>query len=101
MRTQIRESSLRAHDAIQADGTAVTKAARVLAYVRAHPRCSRQDIAKGTGITINCVCGRVNELIESGELLERELDKTDPVSGKRVNTVAIMPQQRELALEAE
>lgn len=85
MRTNVRETSLKAYDAIQADGTAKTQAGRVLAYVRGHPRCSRQDIARGTGIAINAVCGRVKELIDADPpaVVERG-EKFDAISRKNV-----------------
>lgn len=87
MKTAVRESSLRAHDAIKADGTQQSQAGRVLEYVCSNPRSSRRDISVATGIRLASVCGRVKSLLELNMLKELELDKVDPESGKRVNTL--------------
>lgn len=94
----MRESSLRAYEDIQVT-VAPSKRNRIAAWIRAHPRTSRQDVARGTGFTINCVCGRVAELLAAEIIFERELDKEDSVSGKRVNTLEAFPLQRMLDLE--
>jgi hypothetical protein len=93
-----RESSLLAYDEIQADGMATTKRAAIASWLSRHPRSSRADIVRGTGFTINCVCGRVAELLEDHEIFEREIDKVDPVTGKKVNTLEVAPVQRALDL---
>lgn len=98
MKTNVRESSLRAYDDIQAS-VAPSKRNHIAAWIRAHPRSSRADVAIGTGFTINCVCGRVAELLAAQTIFERELDKEDPVSRKRVNTLEAHPLQGAFDLE--
>jgi len=100
LRTSVRISSLQAYDSVKASGVAVSQRNRVVAWIRAHPRCSRSDISEGTGVRLASVCGRVNELLKVGAIFERELDKEDAVSHKRVNTLEAMPVQHALNLEA-
>lgn len=100
MRTNVRESSLRAYEDVMVNGVGASKRNRIAAWIRSHPRCTRQEIAAGTKFTINCVCGRVDELLKAEIIFERELDKVNPTSGKRVNTLEAVPLQGALDLEA-
>lgn len=70
-------------------GESSRKREQVLNYVAAHPGCSRNDIARHvSGMTINCACGRVNELIAAGVLAENGC-KHDSVSGRSVNCLYV------------
>lgn len=97
MRTNVRETSLKAHDAIHADGTATTQRGRILAFIRKHPGSSRADVERGTGLKINAVCGRVNQLLVEQEIRENG-EKIDPITKKPVMKLEIMPVQQDLAL---
>lgn len=99
MKTAVRETSLKSYDAIRADGTAATQAGRVLAYVRRNPGASRGDIERSTGIRINAVCGRVNELLEANALRETA-EKIDPETRQPVMMLEAVPVQARLDLEA-
>lgn len=99
MRTHVRTTSLRAYDAIQADGTATTQSGRVLAYIRAHPRCSRNEISEGTGIRLASVCGRVKAMLDEDHPPIREHgQKVDMNSRMTVNTLEAIPVQNTLDL---
>lgn len=65
-----------------------TKRAQIFNYILEHPGCSRGDIERGLEMKINCVTGRVNELLESG-LIREEGCKHDSVSGRSVNCLMI------------
>jgi hypothetical protein len=58
--------------------------AEVLAYVQScgFDGATRRQIADGTGLAINCVCGRVVELRKAGHLTESQT-RTDAETGKR------------------
>lgn len=99
MRTNVRETSLKAYDVIHADGTAGTQAARIFAFVQLHPGCSRADVEHGTGIKINAVCGRVKKLLDDKEIRENG-EKIDPVTNKPVMRLEVMPTQGTLELES-
>ena len=58
---------------------ASTQRAHVLSFVRHHPGVTRNILSRETGITINCVAGRVNELLVSGDLVEQGASR-DPVT---------------------
>lgn len=97
MRTHVRETSLKAYDAIQADGTAKTQAGRVLAFIRRNPRCSRAEIAAGTGIRLASVCGRVKEMLEAQDPPIRERgQKVNMDTRMTVNTLEAVPAQNPL-----
>lgn len=53
---------------------------------------SRADLAQRTGLKINVVCGRVNELIASGAVVENGT-KRDPSTGKHVKVVQVKGEQ--------
>lgn len=58
---------------------------------------SRREIARMTGLEINAVCGRVDELIKAGAVVECPA-RLDPVTRRRVQTVELNTgeKQREL-----
>jgi hypothetical protein len=99
MRTNVRETSLKAYDAIRADGTAATQAGRILAFIRANPGSSRADVERGTGIKINAVCGRVKQLLEDDAIVERG-EKFDPATNRNVMRLEAVPAQCTLGLDA-
>lgn len=85
----IRSTTLAAHIENEHTGFNSTKRAQVFSYIVEHPGCSRSDIERGIpGMKINCVCGRVNELINSG-LISEDGCKRDPLSGKNVNRLFV------------
>lgn len=68
MKTDMHINSLRTWDAIQ---EALPKArAKVMAELCRHSPCTRQELSAVTGIPINCVTGRVRELVEVGLIYE-------------------------------
>lgn len=86
----IRSTSLAAHIENEHTGFNSTKRAQVFSYIVDHPGCSRADIERGLmGMKINCVCGRVNELLNSGFIREDGC-KHDPISGKSVNRLYVV-----------
>lgn len=67
-----------------------SKRAQIFSYILDHPGCSRADIERGIpGMKINCVCGRVNELLNDG-LIHEEGCKHDLVTGKSVNRLYVV-----------
>lgn len=56
---------------------AATQRRIIRQYVQENPRSSRTDIADGTGLRLSSVCGRVNELLKSGDIF---------VSGTKLDT---------------
>lgn len=78
---------------MQETGKAATKCRQILAYVEAHPGCSRGDIVRNVpGMTVNCCSGRVRELLDSGALIEHGCAH-DPVTGRSVNRLYVNPER--------
>jgi predicted transcriptional regulator len=70
-------------------GDSNRKREQVYAYVVNHPGCSRNDVARNVdGMTINCACGRVNELLTAGWLKEDGC-KHDPLTNRSVNRLYV------------
>ena len=84
----IRATSKAAFIELNESGKAATKRIQVMWCVAANPGCSRLDVSRLTGIPINCVCGRVNELLAAGTLRENGC-KHDPDSGRSVNRLYV------------
>lgn len=71
MKTNVRNSSLDAYFYIRGNGTVLNQKGRIIEdLVKARTSLTRVEISKRTGITINAVSGRVNELIRDGYLHE-------------------------------
>jgi hypothetical protein len=96
-RTNVRDTSLIAYDTIQASGKQLTQQNRVEAFIRAHQRCSRNEIAQGTGIRLASVCGRVSELMKDDPPRIRENGKKKcAVTGEQVYALEVVPAQTAL-----
>jgi hypothetical protein len=62
------------------------KRATVLAFLHANPGSTRREIAEGTDMLLSSVCGRVNELMELGQLCIAGL-KFDKQTNRNVQTL--------------
>lgn len=71
-----------------------TKCRQIINYVARNPGCTRKEIADNVpGMTINCVSGRVHELLKSGDLFESGC-KHDEITGRSVNLLFVTDYQR-------
>lgn len=93
MRTAVTETSLQAYHGLPARQL-MSQADRIMAAVDKGCR-TRNEIARSTGMPINAVTGRVNELIAAGRLY-RGLPVRDMASGKQCETVRRTPRQGSL-----
>jgi predicted transcriptional regulator len=85
----VRNTSKAAQLANIESGFNSTKRAQVFSFIYEHPGCSRADIERGLkGIKINCVCGRVNELLVAGAIVEKGC-KHDPMTRRSVNLLFV------------
>ena len=82
----IRQTSLLAHQEIQIDGTAINQRTKILRFVRNHPDLTRNEISYWTGIRINAVAGRINELLKLGSIFE-DGKKIDPITKKNAYAI--------------
>lgn len=71
MRTQMKQTSIDSYLVLRGKGTDLNQKGIIVSRLR---RCfvplTRTEISDKTGLTINAVCGRVNELINDGWLAE-------------------------------
>jgi predicted transcriptional regulator len=92
----VRATSKASHIENRETGFNSTKAAQIFSFILQNPGCSRGDIERGiVGMKINCVAGRVNELLKS-KLIQENGCKHDLVSGKSVNRLYAVETANEL-----
>jgi len=86
----IRDTSLTAFDSAK-----ITQGQRrVLDFMSRNPwrDFTRNELARESGIPINCICPRVNELIAAG-VLEERVRRGCRFSGKQAHPVRLAPVQ--------
>ncbi len=93
-RKSIRFSSLKALREHAASGALMQNRHRVIDYVAEAGPCSRVEISKATGVSINSVAGRVNEAIHEGILTDLGPPKECAVTGRVVHAVKLNPDYR-------
>jgi len=74
----VKETSIEAYGRLRAEGRLTTQHTLILSAWKPGVTYTRQELAKLTGLGINAICGRVNELVAMGAV---------QVSGKRACTV--------------
>lgn len=70
---------------------------KILNAMREGRAYTRRELTALTGLEINAVCGRVNELLQSGALVKAHEVK-DPVTHQTVETVALNVGERQQRL---
>jgi hypothetical protein len=91
-RSGVRDTSMAAYQALKGSGKLGAQQLQVLAAFGDDPKrtFTRQELARATGLGINAVCGRVNELMKEpfAVLCERG-KKQCAVTGNSVNALAL------------
>lgn len=74
-------------------GKVGTQKERVLAFLRANQyhNFSRAELAKELGLPLSSICGRVNELMETGVISERP-QRLCAITGNTINPVRVTTQ---------
>lgn len=93
----VARTSRQAYEELIASGKAATQRGLILkAMLRFTQGLSRRSLARVTGLEINAVCGRVNELVKDGVLRE-DREVRCVVTGKMVSVVEpVLEQQQEM-----
>ena len=94
MKTNVTKTSIRSYVALKASGF-VGQHAAVISRMEPGAIYSRRQISKLTGLEISTVAGRVNELIEEGQIIVCGNIKC-PFSGRLVEAVKLLDAQMEL-----
>ena len=90
MQTSVRETSVAAYHELRDDGKLTAKQQQIIDYLHRHPGAvfSRLEISRAIDMPINCVAGRVNELLEKGVIEEAD-QRPCRISGRRINPIRI------------
>lgn len=91
----LQETSRMAYREIKFDGTRQTCLERVYLFLIGHPKSCNREVAEGTGLQINNVTARVNELRKM-MLVDAAGKKVDGKTGKRVLAWSPVPFQAHL-----
>lgn len=99
MKTAVRESSIQAYEAIQQDGTLNRQQAIIMSVISPGRDYSLQELVSLTGIQINGVSGRVNEL-KTVKRLEQAPARRCAITGRTVHPVRLPARQSSLFNES-
>lgn len=99
MRTAVAESSIDAYHSIQQNGTLTRQQAVIMAVISPGRDYSLQEPVSLTGIQINGVSGRVNEL-KTAKRLEHAPARRCSITGRTVHPVRRPARQQSLFNEA-
>lgn len=97
MRTQVRESSITAYRELNDSGKIGKQAQTILNHMKAGRDYSLQELSRLTGIAINAISGRCNDLKKIGLLGEAACRKCS-ITGRTVHPVRLPTSQGELIL---
>jgi len=84
----VANTSIQAYDEHKAAGKVGAQAHRILGMMDDKVNYSRKELSKLIGIELSSICGRVNELLSVGLLVEDEPRKCF-ITGKKINPVRI------------
>lgn len=85
----MKQTSVKAYRNLIQNGSISTSSAKVFDSIDRNGSKTRSQIARDTGMPINCVCGRVNELIADG-VLKDGLKVNCPVTGHSAHLVGVV-----------
>lgn len=88
MHTQVAHTSIRTYRDLKTDGTLSARQRQIMLVIHSYPAdYSLQELAKLTGLPINVVSGRVNELREEVGQLERAPARACKITGRTIRPV--------------
>lgn len=93
----IRETSMAAYDELRDSGKVGKQAQTILNHVLPREDYSLQELARITGIAINAISGRCNDLKKLGLLVEGE-KRPCSVTGRNIHPVKLPAEQLDLVL---
>ena len=86
----VTKTSKQAYDELVSSGKAATQRGIILnAMLRQYRGLTRRELSTVSGLEINAVCGRVNELVKNGALKE-DREVRCPTTGKTVSLVELV-----------
>lgn len=88
MRTAVSDTSIKTYHAIKADGTLTLRQGQVMSVIYPGQDYTLQELVKLTGLPVNVISGRCNELREL-ERLELAPTRACSVTGRTVHPVKL------------
>lgn len=90
MHTSVSETSIAAYRELRDDGKLTAKQQQITDYLHRHNGAdfSRLEISRAIDMPINCVSGRVNELLEK-VVIEEADQRPCRISGRRINPIRL------------
>lgn len=93
----VAETSYASYRELLHSGTLAGQQFTIINAMREGQTYSRRDLVKLTGLEINAVCGRVNELVKCGALVEMPKRK-DASTGNMIIPVSLNTGKRQMPL---
>lgn len=89
LHTNIRETSLEAHDYVQSSGRSNTQERNILTLLNdnLHLNFTRREVAAALHMETSTVAARINSLVKAGELEEMPIKRKCNISG--INAIAL------------
>ena len=84
----VADTSIRSYRSLLDSGRTTRRQHDILRVMVEGKTYSRRELARLTGLEINCICGRVRELLDAGALIEAAQRK-DPDTGQTIRPVAL------------
>lgn len=82
-------TSIQAYNQMKDSGNLGKQKRLVLAVIRPGLQYTRSELAAFTGLPINCICGRVRELLDEERLVEANRPRVCSVTGHTAKTVRL------------
>lgn len=86
MKTAVSDTSIATYHALRRDGTLSERKAQIMAVIAAGRDYTLQELVRLTGLPVNVISGRVNELKASGSLVHGTT-RACSVTGRTVHPV--------------
>ena len=84
----MRDTSLAAYWSERLSGRISHQQSIILENLAVYGWATRAGLAKSTNLPINCICGRVNELLQAGYVVDDMITR-DEDTGKQVHVVRL------------
>ena len=84
----MRDTSLAAYWSERLSGRISHQQSIILENLAVYGGATRAELSKSTNLPINCICGRVNELLKAGYVVD-DMITHDEDTGKQVHVVRL------------
>ncbi len=89
----VADTSIEAYEEHKAEGKVGAQSNMILKKMRPNTNYSRRELSRLTGIDLSSICGRVNEMLSVGLLVE-DAQRKCLITSKKINPVRIISNER-------